>query len=154
MTRPICVFVLFGFFAQIIPPRGMAICDVYKYTNPDLSGIFPLAGRPSSSKRIHFPRDNTTLPPPLHPPSPSCHSLWSIFLPLAAQLLPYPIRHDFPPPPQFLWSLFNFGFDFGADFSRFDDSGDNLSGLYEYDGVSCGFSVEGYVAGQRRRHQR
>ena len=40
MTRPICVFVLFGFFAQIIPPRGMAIWDLYKYTNPDLSQFF------------------------------------------------------------------------------------------------------------------
>ena len=48
----------------------------------------------------------------------------------------------------------DFGFNFGADFSRFDESGDVLSGSYEYDGVSCGFSVEGFAAGHRRRRQR
>ena len=43
----------------------------------------------------------------------------------------------------------DFGFDFGADFSHFDKSGDDLSafGSYEYDSISCEFLVEGYVAG-------
>ena len=48
----------------------------------------------------------------------------------------------------------DFSFDFGADFSRFDESGDDSSGSYEYDGVSCGFSVEGFAAGHRRRRRR
>ena len=48
----------------------------------------------------------------------------------------------------------DFGFNFGADFSRFDESGDDSSGSYEYDGVSCGFSVEGFAAGHRHRRQR
>ena len=48
----------------------------------------------------------------------------------------------------------DFSFDFGADFSRFDESSNDSSGSYEYDGVSCGFSVEGFAAGHRRRRQR
>ena len=48
----------------------------------------------------------------------------------------------------------DFSFDFGAKFSRFSKSGDDSSGLYEYDGVSCGFSIEAFAAGRRCRHQR
>ena len=48
----------------------------------------------------------------------------------------------------------DFSFDFGADFSHFDESGDDLTGSYDYDGVSCGFSVEGFAAGHRRRRRR
>ena len=50
----------------------------------------------------------------------------------------------------------DFSFDFGADFSRFDESGyDSLmAASYEYDSISCDFSVEGYVAGRGRRRKR
>ena len=50
----------------------------------------------------------------------------------------------------------DFSFDFGADFSRFDESGydSSTTGSYEYDSISFDFSVEGYVAGRRRRRKR
>ena len=57
MTRPICVFVLFGFFAQIIPPRGMSIWDLYKYTNRICPGFFlwlPRRGQETNGIRIQI----------------------------------------------------------------------------------------------------
>ena len=87
MTRPICVLVLFGFFVQIIPPRGMSICHLYKYTNSICPGFFlwregHLPPRGSTSLET---TELLRLPCLLHlPPA----------IPFV-QLLPCPISHDF-----------------------------------------------------------
>ena len=161
MTRPICVFVLFGFFTQIIPPRGMPICDVYKYTNPDLSGFFlwreghlPPRGSTSPETTQLFRLPCFLRLPPAIPIGLYFYLQRSCFPALSPMTPPLPSDffglHDFSS--EFSVDV-DFGFDFGADFSRFDQSGDDSSGSYEYDGVSCGFSVEGFAAGHRRRCQ-
>ena len=97
---PFVLIVLFGFFVQIIPPRGMSICHIY--TNTICPGFFLWREGPSSSEDPHFPRDDTTLRPPLPPPSPSCHPLWSSFS-TASAVASLPYLPWLPPSPPISW---------------------------------------------------
>ena len=62
--------------------------------------------------------------------------------------------HDFLS--EFMMDI-DFSFNFGADFSRFDESAgydSSTTGSYEYDSISVDFLVEGYVAGRHCRRRR
>ena len=158
MTRTICVSVLFGFFTRIILPHGMAICDVYEYTNRICPGfvVWREDHLPPSESIERIPFYAAILQPSRHNSSAALASFAVPTLLLSAMTSPLP--PDFYGLPDFLSEFMmdiNFSFDFGAGFSRFDESSNDSSGLYEYDGVSCDFSVEGYVARCRRcRRQR
>ena len=151
MTRPICVFVLFGFFVQIIPPRGMSICHLYKYTNRICRGFFLWR-----EGHLH-PRGSTSpettqlfrLPcflrrPPAIPFGQFFYRQRSCF-PALSPMTP-PLPSDFLAIHDFSSEFMNidFSFNFGADFSRFDESGydSSTTGSYEYDSISVDFSVE------------